>query len=98
MNNDLILGGGVPQIGGPKIDPRDYKTTKCKKCGGIVFNGGVVLKEIPGAAVGQGSETVMYPLQVFVCAKCGEILESDIKAYKLEKDLELKTEINIKAK
>ena len=31
MNNgDLLLnGGGIPSIGKPKIDPRDYETIKC---------------------------------------------------------------------
>lgn len=92
MNNDLILGGGIPNIGGPKIDPRDYKTIKCHKCGSIVFRSGAVLKEIPGTVVGQGSEPVVVPLQVLICDKCGEILESDVKAYKLEKDLGISVE------
>lgn len=93
MNNDLILGGGIPNIGGPKIDPRDYKTIKCHKCGSIVFRSAAVLKEIPGTVVGQGSEPVVVPLQILVCDKCGEILESDVKAYKLEKDLEKETKV-----
>lgn len=87
MNNDMLIGGGIPNIGSPKIDPRDYKTVRCHKCGGIVFKNGVVLKEIPGTAVGQGGEPVIVPLQVLVCDKCNEILESDVKAYKLENDL-----------
>ena len=87
MNNDMLIGGGIRNIGGPKIDPRDYKTVKCHKCGGIIFRSGVVLKEIPGAVVGQGGEPVVVPLQVLVCDKCNEILESDVKGYKLEKDL-----------
>jgi len=92
MNNDLI-GGGIPNIGGPKVDPRDYKTIKCDKCGHFVFHTGAVLKEIPGTVVGQGTEPITVPLQVFVCDKCGAILESDIKAYKLEKDLNNKIEL-----
>lgn len=93
MNNDLILGGGIPNIGGPKIDPRDYKTIKCHKCGSIVFKSGAVLKEIPGTVVGQGSEPVVVPLQVLICDNCGEILESDVKAYKLENDLKKSIEV-----
>ena len=87
-DNDLILGGGIPNIGGPKIDPRDYSSVKCHKCGSIVFRSAMVLKEIPGTIVGNGTEPVQYPLQVFVCDKCGEILKSDIEAYKLDKELE----------
>ena len=82
-----MLGGGIPNIGGPKIDPRDYKTIKCHKCGSIVFKNAAILKEIPGTVVGQGSESVVVPLQVLVCDKCREILESEVKTYKLENDL-----------
>ena len=93
MNNDLMPGGGIPNIGGPKIDPRDYKTIKCHKCGSIVFKSAAILKEIPGTVVGQGSESVVVPLQVLVCDKCGEILESDVKTYKLENDLKKSIEV-----
>ena len=93
MNNDLMLGGGIPNIGGPKIDPRDYKTIKCHKCGSIVFKSAAILKEIPGTVVGQGSESVVVPLQVLVCDKWGEILESDVKTYKLENDLKKSIEV-----
>ena len=92
-NNDLILGGGVPNIGGPKVDPRDYPSIKCDKCGGIIFRNAVVLKELPGALVGNGTEPIQYPLQVLVCDKCGAILNSDIKAYKLEKEFEEETKV-----
>ena len=87
-NNDLLLGGGsIPNIGGPKVDPRDYPSIKCKKCGSIIFKSAMVLKEIPGTIVGYGTDPVSYPMQVFICDKCGEILESDVKAYKLENDI-----------
>ena len=92
-NNDLMIGGGVPNIGGPKIDPRDYPTVKCNKCGGIVFINGVILKEIPGAVVGNGTKPVIVPQPVLVCNKCGTILKDDIDAYKIEKDLEDQTEV-----
>ena len=87
MNDDLMIGGGIPNIGGPKVDPRDYPSVKCNKCGGILFRSAVVLKEIPGTVVGNGADPVVFPLQVMVCDKCGTVLESDIKAYKLENEL-----------
>ena len=87
MNDkDLLFNGGVPNIGGPKVDPRDYPLVKCHKCGSILFRSAVVLKEIPGTIIGHGAEPVIVPLQVLVCDKCGEILESYVKAYKLEKE------------
>ncbi len=85
--SELNLGGGIPKLGsGPKVDPRDYPTKRCSKCGGIIFKSCMILKEIPGAVVGQGGEPIMYPLQVLVCDNCGAILDEDIKAYKLEKE------------
>lgn len=88
MNNDLMLGGGIPNIGGgPKIDPLDYKTIRCSKCGGITFHSSYVLKEIPGTAIGKGNESVVIPVGLFVCDKCGTILDSDVKELKLENDL-----------
>lgn len=89
MQDSLLLNsGGIPNLSGPKIDPRDYPTIKCKLCGSIVFDSTTVLKEIPGTVVGQGTEPVVVPLQVYSCHKCGLILDSDIKVYKLEKDIE----------
>ena len=82
MKDDLILNSG------PKVDPRDYPTIKCSKCGSIVFETAIVLKQIPGTIVGNGVEPVQYPLQVVVCKKCGALLDYDVKAYKLEKDIE----------
>ena len=31
MQDDLLLGGGIPSVG-PKTDPRNYETIKCDKC------------------------------------------------------------------
>lgn len=89
MNNDLILGGGgVPQIGGPKLDASDFETCKCAKCGCFMFEPRIVLKKISGTLIGRGTEPVYIPMQILVCSDCGEIYENDIKEYKLEKDVE----------
>lgn len=93
MKDDLLLGGGMSPMG-PKVDPRDYETLSCTKCGHKIFETKVVLKKIPGTVVGNGTEPIIYPLQVLVCSKCGKILDEDIKAYKLEKDFE-KSDENI---
>lgn len=90
MNNDLLLnGGGIPSIGKPKIDPRDYETIKCSHCGGIIFEEKYVLKKVSGVELGQGARDMMIPLNVLVCSQCHNIMDSDIKGYKLEKDLGL---------
>ena len=84
MKDDLLLGNPYT---GPKVDPRDYPAIKCSKCGSVLFESAVVMKEIPGTIVGNGTEPLLYPLQVLVCKKCGKILHADVKAYKLEKEL-----------
>ena len=53
-----------------------------------------VLKRVSGMELGQGAKSMMVPLNVLVCADCGNILEDDIKGYKLEKDLETETKNN----
>ena len=83
--NLLNSGGGIPNIGGPKIDPLSYPTSKCE-CGNMIFNNCTVLKEIPGAVIGQAGETILIPISVYVCSKCGKIHREDIKTYKLEED------------
>ena len=72
MKDDLLLSN---TYAAPKIDPRDYPSIKCSKCGSILFESAIVIKEIPGTVVGNGSEPVPYPLQVLVCKKCGKILD-----------------------
>lgn len=91
MEKDDLLGG-LGSI--PKVDPRNYETIKCSNCGGIVFDTKYVLKRVSGMELGQGAKSMMVPLNVLVCANCGNILEDDIKGYKLEKDLETKKNNN----
>lgn len=83
---DDLLGNGYSK---PKVDPRDYPSVKCKKCGSILFDQKIVIKKVPGAIVGQAGKTMPVPLDIYVCAKCGTPLEEDVKAYKLEKELDV---------
>lgn len=81
---DLMKGAGVypnvPPAEIPKPNPiklSDYPNEKCPKCGCELFTTAVVIKDIPGIAMGLiGSETIAYPVEqypILVCAKCGEI-------------------------
>ena len=72
--------------GAPAIDPRDYPSLKCTKCGCITFVPAMVIKQIPGILLGKGEKTVEYPVNVMICTKCGEIMESDKKFLKLDND------------
>ena len=92
MSEMFDMGGNIPSIGGPKVDPRDYETVHCSKCGSIQFVNQYVLKRVSGIEVGAGSKPMLLPLQILACAKCGAILDDDIKGYKLEKDLEVSSE------
>ena len=67
MKDDLIQGMG------PQIDPFNYPSVKCDKCGHEVFRQGVIFKKLPGLLMGGGAEDVNYPLPVYVCDKCGTI-------------------------
>lgn len=84
MKDDLFDIGSMPTV-----DPRNYETIKCDKCGSIQFVNQYVLKRVSGMELGQGAKPMMVPLNILVCAKCGAILADDIKGYKLEKDLGL---------
>jgi len=90
--NGFDLGGGMPDLTRPQLDPTEYPNSTCE-CGCIVWNQAVILKEVPGSLIGKAGETVSLPLTVFVCNKCGKIHPEDIKAYRLtEKQEQPKTE------
>ena len=90
MKDDL-LGLGTSM---PTVDPRNYETIKCDKCGSIQFTNQYILKKVSGLEVGNGARATVLPLNVLVCAKCGKIWEDDIKGYKLENDLGLEENEN----
>jgi len=75
MAKDDILGGmGVSR--GPMVDPTKYPRITCDKCGHHVFRSGVIIYNIPGIAIGNGTEDMPYPVPVYVCDKCGEIIKT----------------------
>lgn len=66
-----------------KINPLKYPNVKCDKCGCETFTQAVILKKISGIEVGTGSQDQIINLPVYICTKCGEILEEDRNLYKL---------------
>ena len=84
MKDDLLGLGGMNT---PSVDPRNYETIKCDKCGGILFTSQYVLKKISGLEVGNGTKSTFFPLSVLVCSKCGQIWSEDVRGYKLEDDI-----------
>lgn len=72
----------------------DYESEVCPKCGSKLFTTAIVIKDIPGVAVGRiESKTVPMPIDnfpVYVCAKCGELapaMHSDPELNKMVKKL-----------
>ena len=68
-----------------KINPTKYPNIKCDKCGNDTFITAFILKRIPGLEIGAGTEDQILDLPVYICSKCGEILDEYQKMYKLGK-------------
>lgn len=73
MNNNDILG--AMSAPGPKIDPTKFPRITCDKCGHYVWRSGVIMYNIPGVVIGNGTEDVPYPVPVYTCDKCGEVIK-----------------------
>lgn len=56
------------------INPLNYDNVACPVCGSIVYNEGIVFKNIPGLEAGNGTEDVAFPIPVVYCANCGALL------------------------
>ena len=71
-------GPGAPQQMKMNINRKDIIDAESEvcSCGSRVFTHGAILKKVPGFMVGAGTDTVMMPIEVFVCAKCGELAPS----------------------
>ena len=70
----------------PQIDPAEYPSLKCDKCGNVAFITAMIIKKIPGVLLGSASKTQLMPDQILVCSKCGTILKKDREYYKLTDD------------
>lgn len=62
---------------GSSVNPLEYPSVVCDKCGGELWDTAMVIKRIPGMLVGAGSDEVEYPINVLVCHKCGAIMKKD---------------------
>ena len=58
------------------LNPYKYPQVKCDKCGHNIFKSAFILNKIPGLEVGNGTQDIEYPTQVFICDNCGTILKS----------------------
>lgn len=89
------------QVKEPQLNPRDYPSIKCDKCGSIIFQQATIIKQVPGKVVGQKEQYVYAPVNLFMCAKCGAIFRKDVENLGLHKDLGIdleESEISIDTK
>lgn len=70
----------------PQIDPTEYESLCCDKCGNVAFTTAMIIKKIPGVLLGSPNKTQLMPDQILVCSKCGTILKKDREYYKLTDD------------
>ena len=65
------------KLGQPQIELSQTKPVVCAKCGGKVFNQGIILREVSSLLTGNGKPGLV-PIPIFYCEKCGEILPMSI--------------------
>lgn len=70
----------------PQIEPSDYPSLCCDKCGNVAFTTSIIIKKIPGVLLGSPNKIQLMPDQILVCSKCGTILKKDREYYKLTDD------------
>ena len=62
----------MDKLGGPQFSLQDTTAVKCDKCGGEIFENGVILREVSALMTGTG-QTGIVPIPVFICSKCGHV-------------------------
>lgn len=65
------------KLGQPQIELSQTKPVVCTKCGGKIFNQGIVLREVSSLLTGNGKPGLV-PIPVFYCEKCGEVLSMSV--------------------
>lgn len=68
MNDELLNMGNASAM--QNINPLEFESVKCPKCGNEIFIPGVMFKNIPGVMLGMGAEPIPYPIKVAICSEC----------------------------
>lgn len=66
------------------VDPLSYPSIKCDECGNQYYRQVVLFKRIPGVVTGNGAEPTILPIPVYVCDKCGRLMEEYRKDFEKE--------------
>lgn len=75
-----------------RINPKDYPSVVCPDCGSKIFVPAAMFKKISGMLVGKGAEEQIFPVQVYICAKCQKLMPG-MGFEELENEPEQKQEI-----
>lgn len=92
FNKNLI--NSTNQNSTVSLNPLEYPSVVCDKCGCETFYLSYVFKKIPGMLVGSGASDELMPIKVFVCTKCGELMP-EYKNTKTESDNNKKSNLII---
>lgn len=62
----------VNKLGTPTFNANDTEAVKCEKCGGEIFQQGLMLRKVSALLTGTGKPGII-PVPVFICEKCGHV-------------------------
>ena len=62
----------MDKLGTPQTSLADTTPVVCEKCGGEIFEQGLILREVSPLMTGTGQPGII-PVPVFLCAKCGHV-------------------------
>lgn len=82
MNNNANLDSHTNWT----VDPLSYPSITCDECGNQYYKQVVVFKRIPGVVTGNGAEPTILPIPVYVCDKCGKLMEEYRKDFEGKED------------
>lgn len=77
MENNKLFGNAAGNM--PAVNPLNYPSEVCPKCGCEIFVPGIIFKKVPGVLIGQGADDTEVPIKIFYCANCKELSPYDKK-------------------
>lgn len=72
------------------VDPLSYPSIVCDNCGSEYYKQVMLFKRIPGVVTGNGAEPTILPIPIYICEKCGKLMEEYRKDF--EKNSEEKSD------
>lgn len=79
-----IIDGANINKDRPQINPAEYESIVCDKCGCALFRSAIIIKKIPGLLLASPRETENVPDDIWVCNNCGAPIKEAREFYKLD--------------